>query len=149
MPAARPRTSGNIVATIPAVGPRAELRKRILVIWRCDAHLNSAYVFSLRNAAAADPVSVDRPGSTFAGLPRSCGRHLQENTDMANGTVKWFNTTKGFGFIETEQGSKDVFLHISAVERAGIRQLADGQKVTFDIESGRDGRQSACNLALA
>ncbi|RID93827.1 cold-shock protein [Gemmobacter lutimaris] len=68
---------------------------------------------------------------------------------MANGTVKWFNTTKGFGFIETEQGSKDVFLHISAVERAGIRQLADGQKVTFDIESGRDGRQSACNLALA
>ncbi|OJY27546.1 cold-shock protein [Gemmobacter sp. LW-1] len=68
---------------------------------------------------------------------------------MANGTVKWFNTTKGFGFIEPEQGSKDVFLHISTVERAGIGQLTDGQKVTFDVESGRDGRQSACNLALA
>jgi CspA family cold shock protein len=63
--------------------------------------------------------------------------------------VKWFNTTKGFGFIEPEQGSKDVFLHISTVERAGIGQLTDGQKVTFDVESGRDGRQSACNLALA
>jgi len=68
---------------------------------------------------------------------------------MANGTVKWFNTTKGFGFIEPEHGSKDVFLHISTVERAGIGQLTDGQKVTFDVESGRDGRQSACNLALA
>ena len=53
---------------------------------------------------------------------------------MANGTVKWFNSTKGFGFIQPEEGSKDVFLHISAVERAGISQIDDGQKVTFDIE---------------
>lgn len=68
---------------------------------------------------------------------------------MANGTVKWFNTTKGFGFIQPEQGSKDIFLHISAVERAGINRLDDGQKVTFDIEIGRDGRESASNLALA
>ncbi|GHF66374.1 cold-shock protein [Seohaeicola zhoushanensis] len=68
---------------------------------------------------------------------------------MANGTVKWFNTTKGFGFIQPEQGSKDIFLHISAVERAGINRLDDGQKVTFDIETGRDGRESASNLALA
>ena len=60
---------------------------------------------------------------------------------MANGTVKWFNATKGFGFIEPEGGSKDVFVHISAVERAGLRDLADGQKVTFDIEPGRDGRE--------
>jgi CspA family cold shock protein len=71
------------------------------------------------------------------------------NLTMANGTVKWFNNTKGFGFIQPETGSKDIFLHISAVERAGISQIADGQKVTFDIESGRDGRESACNLALA
>ena len=67
---------------------------------------------------------------------------------MANGTVKWFNATKGFGFIQPEKGSKDVFLHISAVERAGLTQIADGQKVTFDIESGRDGRESAANLVL-
>ncbi|WP_121634541.1 cold-shock protein [Tropicibacter alexandrii] len=68
---------------------------------------------------------------------------------MANGTVKWFNTSKGFGFIQPEQGSKDVFLHVSAVERAGIGRLDDGQAVTFDVESGRDGRESATNLALA
>lgn len=68
---------------------------------------------------------------------------------MANGTVKWFNATKGFGFIEPEGGSKDVFVHISAVERSGLSGLNDGQKVTFDLESGRDGRQSAVNLAVA
>ena len=68
---------------------------------------------------------------------------------MANGTVKWFNSTKGFGFIEPEGGSKDVFVHISAVERAGLTGLADGQKVTFDVEAGRDGRESASNLVLA
>jgi CspA family cold shock protein len=68
---------------------------------------------------------------------------------MANGTVKWFNSTKGFGFIQPEGGSRDVFVHISAVERAGLTGLADNQKVTFDIESGRDGRESATNLALA
>ncbi|WP_137702415.1 cold-shock protein [Marimonas lutisalis] len=68
---------------------------------------------------------------------------------MANGTVKWFNSQKGFGFIAPEQGSKDVFVHVSALERSGIRQLDDGQAVTFDIESGRDGRESATNLALA
>ncbi|MDA8584696.1 cold-shock protein [Rhodobacteraceae bacterium] len=67
---------------------------------------------------------------------------------MANGTVKWFNTQKGFGFIAPEQGSKDIFVHISALEQAGIQQLDDGQAVTFDIEAGRDGRESASNLAL-
>ncbi|WP_371059310.1 cold-shock protein [Rhodosalinus sp. 5P4] len=68
---------------------------------------------------------------------------------MANGTVKWFNATKGFGFIEPESGGKDVFVHISAVERAGLTGLADAQKVTFDVETGRDGRESATNIALA
>jgi len=68
---------------------------------------------------------------------------------MANGTVKWFNSTKGFGFIEPEGGAKDVFVHISAVERSGLTGLADGQKVTFEIQAGRDGRESAENLALA
>ncbi|WP_309664457.1 cold-shock protein [Tabrizicola sp.] len=68
---------------------------------------------------------------------------------MAKGTVKWFNATKGFGFIAPESGGKDVFVHVTALERAGIRQLNDGQAVTFDVESGRDGRESAINLALA
>ena len=68
---------------------------------------------------------------------------------MANGTVKWFNATKGFGFIAPETGSKDVFVHISAIERAGLTGLADDQKVTFDVEAGRDGRESATNIALA
>jgi cold shock protein len=68
---------------------------------------------------------------------------------MAKGTVKWFNTTKGFGFIAPEGGNRDVFVHITALERAGLRELKDGQAVTFDIEAGRDGRESATNLELA
>jgi CspA family cold shock protein len=65
---------------------------------------------------------------------------------MPNGTVKWFNATKGYGFIEPEDGSKDAFVHISAVERAGMSTLRDGQKVSFDLEAGRDGKASAENL---
>ena len=65
---------------------------------------------------------------------------------MATGTVKWFNTTKGFGFIAPDEGGKDVFVHISAVERSGMTGLADNQKVSYDLETGRDGRQSATNL---
>jgi len=65
---------------------------------------------------------------------------------MATGTVKWFNTTKGFGFIQPESGKRDVFLHISAVERANLAPPADGQAVSFDLETGRDGRESASNL---
>ena len=67
---------------------------------------------------------------------------------MANGTVKWFNTTKGYGFIAPETGGKDVFVHISAVERSGLTGLADNQKVSYDLASGRDGRESAENISL-
>jgi CspA family cold shock protein len=65
---------------------------------------------------------------------------------MPTGTVKWFNTTKGYGFIAPDDGGKDVFVHISAVERSGMTGLADDQKVSFDMEEGRDGRQIAANL---
>ena len=68
---------------------------------------------------------------------------------MPSGTVKWFNTTKGYGFIAPEDGSKDIFVHISAVERAGLGTLRDGQRVSFEVRSGRDGRTAAEDLASA
>ncbi|MCA0202901.1 MAG: cold-shock protein [Proteobacteria bacterium] len=67
---------------------------------------------------------------------------------MAKGTVKWFNTSKGFGFIAPEGGSQDVFVHASALERAGIHRLDDGQAVTFELETDRSGRSSPTGLAL-
>ena len=71
-----------------------------------------------------------------------------KDLSMTNGTVKFFNTTKGFGFIQPDDGSKDAFVHISAVERAGMSSLNEGQKVSYDLESGRDGKVSATNLQL-
>ena len=67
---------------------------------------------------------------------------------MTIGIVKFFNSTKGFGFISPEDGSKDAFVHVTALERAGISGLAEGQKVSYDLESGRDGKVSATNLQL-
>jgi CspA family cold shock protein len=68
---------------------------------------------------------------------------------MITGTVKFYNATKGFGFIAPNDGSKDAFVHATALERAGISGLAEGQKVSYDLESGRDGKVSAVNLQLA
>lgn len=67
---------------------------------------------------------------------------------MATGTVKWFNPSKGFGFIEPEDGSKDVFLHISAVERAGMSSLNEGDKIEYEIQS-ENGKESAQNIKMA
>lgn len=67
---------------------------------------------------------------------------------MANGTVKWFNATKGFGFIQPDAGGNDIFVHVSAVESAGMRTLNDGQKIAYDVTLDR-GKTSAVNLASA
>lgn len=69
---------------------------------------------------------------------------------MATGNVKWFNETKGYGFIQPDTGGKDVFVHISAVERAGLRTLAEGQKISYEVEADRrSGKESAANLKTA
>ena len=68
---------------------------------------------------------------------------------MSVGTVKWFNPSKGYGFIEPTDGGKDVFIHISALEKAGIASLNEGQKIQFEIVSGQNGKSSAENVKLA
>ena len=70
-------------------------------------------------------------------------------SNKATGTVKWFNPTKGFGFIEPEDGSKDAFVHISAVERSGLSSLNEGQRVEFELVAGRDGKMAAENIKVA
>src|SRR5665213_3885016 len=74
--------------------------------------------------------------------------YLKEVT-MTQGTVKWFNSQKGFGFIQPDDGSKDVFVHISAVERSGLSQLNEGQKLSYEMEAGQQGKTSAVNLKSA
>ena len=69
------------------------------------------------------------------------------DTSMPKGTVKWFNPTKGYGFIAPDSGGKDVFVHISAVQKAGLRSLSEGQKIGFEIEEQQNGRSAAVNLS--
>ena len=68
---------------------------------------------------------------------------------MSTGTVKWFNSAKGFGFIQADDGSRDVFVHISAVERAGLSGLNEGQKLSYELERGQQGKVSAVDLKIA
>lgn len=68
---------------------------------------------------------------------------------MATGTVKWFNPAKGYGFIQPEDGGKDVFVHISALERAGLSTITEGQRLEYELAAGRDGRSAAENLKVA
>lgn len=87
---------------------------------------------------------MDRPSHGV-----TCGNnsYLKE-ISMTTGTVKWFNPAKGFGFIEPEDGSNDAFVHISAVERAGLGSLNEGQKVSYELQAGQNGKSSAENLSL-
>jgi CspA family cold shock protein len=80
----------------------------------------------------------------------SHGLHNRGKRFVATGTVKWFNEQKGYGFIQPDNGGKDVFVHISAVERSGLRGLAEGQKITYEVEADRrSGKESAVNLKTA
>jgi CspA family cold shock protein len=125
-----------------------------LIVLRDKFLANFATASQYRGCDVTTIGDTDPYGSVFrfcaglANLPYSAGSEKRRTT-MATGTVKWFNTQKGFGFIQPDGGSKDVFVHISAVEQAGLTSLADDQKVTFDIEPGRDGRESATNIVLA
>jgi CspA family cold shock protein len=78
-------------------------------------------------------------------------RHIlfDRNNPMSNGTIKWFNATKGYGFIKPEDGSNDVFLHISDVQRSGLQDVREGDKLEFELQRGQQGKVSACNLKLA
>ncbi len=81
-------------------------------------------------------------------MVRDAMLRLLEELFMPTGTVKWFNPTKGFGFIEPEDGGNDAFVHISAVERAGLSTLNEGQKVSYELQPGRNGKSSAENLSV-
>ena len=82
-------------------------------------------------------------------MVRCAKLRLLEELFMPTGTVKWFNPTKGYGFIEPEDGSKDAFVHISAVEQAGLSTLNEGQKVEFELVPGQNGKASAENLVVS
>jgi CspA family cold shock protein len=92
---------------------------------------------------------MERPTDTAGSdlTARRVGEPTTRVTAMATGTVKWFNETKGYGFIQPDDGGKDVFVHISAVQAAGLRGLDDGQKVSFEVATER-GKQAAANLKL-
>ena len=91
---------------------------------------------------SAEELSVSTPADDGAG-------HAPHTADLQTGTVKWFNTAKGFGFIEPDDGSTDVFVHVRAVERAGLVTLREGQRVRFAPQPGRDGRLSAEHISAA
>ena len=97
--------------------------------------------------------SAGRRGAPFnRGGPRAGWRvryRAERQPSMPKGTVKWFNPTKGYGFIAPDTGGKDVFVHISAVQKAGLRSLSEGQKIGFEIEQQQNGRSAAVNLSQA
>jgi cold shock protein len=115
-----------------------------------DPHFNPVGFFMVRpafpSAKERRTLSVRCGGVTRRSLVSGGEFSIMRRTKMAIGTVKWFNSQKGYGFIQPEDGSKDVFVHISAVERSGIGNLHEGQKLSFELERGNQGKTSAVNL---
>jgi CspA family cold shock protein len=89
-----------------------------------------------------------RPGVTSHSLRARGTGYLTEGFSMAKGTVKWFNTEKGYGFIQPADGGKDIFVHITAVQAAGLQTLKDNQPIEYELIDGRDGRKSAGQLKV-
>jgi CspA family cold shock protein len=108
--------------------------------------LLSLLVIAERRARSVS-VSLRRP--THPAMPRGGTLSHERDIAMAIGTVKWFNATKGYGFIQPDDGSKDVFLHISDVQRAGLQDPREGDKLEYDLQRGQQGKTSAGNLKLA
>jgi CspA family cold shock protein len=96
-----------------------------------------SHIIQLAKGLFFGPVPVRLPCRAFKGA-----------IDVATGTVKWFNPTKGYGFIQPSDGGKDVFVHISAVERAGLSNLQENSKIEYEVVTGRNGKSSAENLKL-
>lgn len=103
---------------------------------------------SVRWLAYLSPDIMNAKKTEIAHFVQIRATPLLEENIMANGTVKWFNPTKGFGFIEPTDGSNDVFVHISAVERAGLSSLNEGQKLSYELQPGQNGKSSAENLSI-
>jgi CspA family cold shock protein len=106
-----------------------------------DRHLPKGWAFLTGSWTSGR----DAPVHSGCRLVRT--RRQKGSTSMPKGTVKWFNPTKGYGFIAPDTGGKDIFVHISAVQKAGLRSLNEGQKVGFEVEQQQNGRSAAVNLS--
>ncbi len=112
--------------------------------------ISPALLFALTGSPQGHAESGHAALAIVCGSENALMRYFQETIIMATGTVKFFNGQKGFGFIAQDGGGPDVFVHVSAIERAGMRGLAEGQKITFDIEADRkNGKSAATNLQAA
>jgi CspA family cold shock protein len=123
---------------------------RHLALRREKAHIQRvelALVRTTRQRSCADNGYTPTRALMAAAIPLAAQVILGE-LRMATGTVKWFNSQKGYGFIQPDEGGNDVFVHISAVERAGLSNLREGQKISYEIERGRNGKSSAVNLRV-
>jgi cold shock protein len=120
-----------------------------------DKSARWAYIYAVNRPWVGPVVMLSRagprshPNRRFDPQHMRAAAHFLRRGSMSIGTVKWFNAMKGYGFIQPDDGSKDVFVHISAVEVSGLGSLREGQKVSYDIERGQQGKVAAVNLKSA